>query len=147
VGIGETEEEAVAFLAKAQKAGVTAGLFAFTPVRGTAMEGCEQPDVSSYRRVQLAAYHLRRGGAPSCIEFSGGRIVRIGFGGNIMDEILQGRPFETSGCLHCNRPYYNERPGQVMMNYPRELHPDEALQALSESGLSFPAQKDASQGG
>ena len=137
VGLGETEEEAVKFLEKARDAGVTAGLFAFTPVKGTAMESQDPPSVSSYRRVQLAAHYLKKGGDAGGIEFSGGRISRIGLEGHLLEEAVEGRPFETSGCLYCNRPYYNERPGQVMMNYPRPLDPDEALLALKDSGLAF----------
>lgn len=137
VGLGETEEEAVRFLTKARDAGVTVGLFAFTPVKGTAMEKAAQPDTSSYRRVQLAAYYLRRGGDASRIEFSCGQISGIAAGGKILEEIRRGVPFETSGCPHCNRPYYNERPGQVMMNYPRPLRADEAANAVLESGMRF----------
>lgn len=140
VGLGETEEEAVSFLARACDAGVTTGLFAFTPVKGTAMQDVPPPDVSSYRRVQLAAYYLRRGGDGAGIEFSGGRISRISFG-SLLKEVMEGRPFETSGCPHCNRPFYNERPGQVMMNYPRRLSPGEASQALCESGITGEVEK------
>lgn len=137
VGLGETEEEAVSFLVKARDAGVTAGLFAFTPVKGTALESAPPPDVSSYRRIQLASHYLRKGGDAGGVEFLGGRISRIRFSQSMMSEVLEGRPFETSGCLHCNRPYYNERPGQVMMNYPRPLTPDEAQRALQDSGLTL----------
>lgn len=146
VGMGESEEDATAFLRRARDAGVTAGLFAFTPVRGTAMEDWQQPDVSSYRRVQLAAYHLRRGGDAAGIEFCGGRISRILFEVETLQEVLEGRPFQTSGCLHCNRPYYNERPGQVMMNYPRPLLADEVKEALRDSGLAIASAKEQRQG-
>ena len=138
VGLGETEREAVEFLIRARDAGVTVGLFAFTPVRGTAMESASPPDVASYRRVQIASYYLREGGGPDGIEFQDGRIVRVRLGGKTLEETLEGRPFETSGCLYCNRPYYNERPGQVMMNYPRRLSRQETLEALLASGLELP---------
>jgi len=136
VGLGETEEDAVKFLLRARSAGITVGLFAFTPVRGTAMEKAPPPDVGHYRRVQLAAYFLKRGGDAGKIELRDGRIVGIVLDReDLKAEVLSGRPFETSGCLYCNRPYYNERPGQVMMNYPRTLTEEEAARALRESGL------------
>ena len=135
VGLGETEEEAARFLLRARDAGVTVGLFAFTPVRGTSMEGQRPPELASYRRVQVAAYFLKRGGNAAGVEFRKGRIVRVGLEGDALAEALEGRPFETSGCRYCNRPYYNERPGQVMMNYPRPLTLDEAREALRDSGL------------
>jgi biotin synthase-related radical SAM superfamily protein len=137
VGLGETEEDAVRFLVRAQSAGVTVGLFAFTPVRGTAMEKMSPPDVGHYRRVQLAAYFLKRGGDAGKIEVNDGKIVSIDLDRpGLREEILSGKPFETSGCLYCNRPYYTERPGQVMMNYPRVLTANEAEQARKESGLA-----------
>ncbi|MEM2915121.1 MAG: radical SAM protein, partial [Candidatus Bathyarchaeia archaeon] len=34
--------------------------------------------------------------------------------------IRTGEPFKTSGCPGCNRPYYNERPGGPIYNYPRK---------------------------
>ncbi|HHY45062.1 MAG TPA: radical SAM protein [Firmicutes bacterium] len=137
VGLGETEEDAVRFLVRARSAGVTVGLFAFTPVRGTAMEKTPPPDVGHYRRVQLAAFFLKRGGDAGKIELRDGRIVSIDLDRqDLWEEIIAGKPFETSGCLYCNRPYYNERPGQVMMNYPRALTEQEAKEALKESGLA-----------
>jgi biotin synthase len=135
VGLGETEEEAARFLLRAREAGVTLGLFAFTPVRGTSMEGQRPPALASYRRVQVAAHFLKRGGDAAGIEYREGRIIRVALEGDALAEALEGRPFETSGCLYCNRPYYNERPGQVMMNYPRPLTPAEAREALRDSGL------------
>jgi biotin synthase len=134
-GLGETEEQAVHFLARARAAGVTAGLFAFTPVKGTAMAGRKPPDLQSYRRIQLAAHFLKGGGDRAEIESLAGRIMRVPLRGLALQEAREGLPFETSGCLYCNRPYYNERPGQVMMNYPRPLRRDEAREALSQSGL------------
>ncbi|MCW3977503.1 MAG: radical SAM protein, partial [Candidatus Bathyarchaeota archaeon] len=37
----------------------------------------------------------------------------------------------TSGCPGCNRPYYNERPGGPLYNYPRQPLPDE-IRAIKE---------------
>jgi len=135
VGLGETEEEAVRFLVRAEDAGITVGLFAFTPVRRTAMERRRPPDIASYRRVQLAAYYLKRGEEVGGIEFRGGRISRLSFPERVLQGVTRGDPFRTSGCLHCNRPYYNERPGHVMMNYPRPLSDDEVREAIALSGL------------
>lgn len=136
VGLGETEEDAVRFLARAKVAGVTVGLFAFTPVKGTAMEKTPQPEVGAYRRVQVAAYFLKKGGDAAEIEFRGGKIAKVSRDIRFIEEdILAGKPFETSGCFFCNRPYYNERPGQVMMNYPRKLTAEEASRAREESCL------------
>jgi biotin synthase-related radical SAM superfamily protein len=135
VGLGENEQEMVESLVKARENGIRVGLFSFTPVRGAAMEHWPQPDVSHYRRIQLAAYYLKRGGGADGIEFLRGRISKIRIPPDMRDGVNQGEPFRTSGCPDCNRPYYNERPGQIMMNYPRVLSSDEARRALEETGL------------
>jgi len=38
--------------------------------------------------------------------------------------------FRTSGCVDCNRPYYNEKPTGPIYNYPRELNEEELKNAL-----------------
>lgn len=135
-GLGETEEEMVKAIERAENLGITVALFAFTPIRGTPMENHQPPDVSSYRRVQIASYFLRKGGSTDQIEFEEGQIVRIDITQpEILKGIYKGYPFETSGCPDCNRPYYNERPGRSMMNFPRKLSEDEALACVQESKL------------
>lgn len=136
VGLGESEQEMVESIVKARDNGVRVGLFSFTPVRGAAMEHWPQPEASHYRRVQLAAYYLKRGGGVDGIEFLKGRISKIRIPRDMSDGVLKGHPFRTSGCPDCNRPYYNERPGQIMMNFPRNLSSEEARRALHETGLS-----------
>jgi len=42
----------------------------------------------------------------------------------------RGEAFQTSGCPGCNRPYYNERPGGFIYNYPRPLSAAETAAAL-----------------
>ena len=56
VGLGETEKEAVEIVQRCVDLGVLPALFAFTPVRGTALEGNLPPKLESYRRIQLARY-------------------------------------------------------------------------------------------
>ena len=46
--------------------------------------------------------------------------------------IQMGDPFLTSGCLNCNRPYYNEKPSGPIYNYPRPLTEKEIAQILQE---------------
>lgn len=138
VGLGETEEDLVRVMRRLADSGITIGLFAFTPVRGTAMEGVPQPPIDTYRRVQLARHIIvNRLWDAEEFTFSNGRIA--GFGVNrerLLEIALTGTPFETSGCPGCNRPYYNERPGGTMYNYPRPLTRAEAERALREAGLS-----------
>lgn len=137
-GLGETEEEMVKSIHECVSAGTTVGLFAFTPVRGTGMQDALPPGRGSYRRIQLAAYAIRNGLDITKVSFDQGRISRIEMSDDrLFSDIRKGVPFQTSGCPFCNRPYYNERPGQIPMNYPRPLSSREAEECLVESELDL----------
>lgn len=134
VGLGESEQEMVGLIDRLVTAGVRIGLFAFTPVPGTPMAHNPPPPLESYRRVQAAHYLIRRGMARAAdFSFDQGRLVSFGasFPPSRLEAVLEeGEAFRTTGCPDCNRPYYNERPGQpVPYNYP---HPLDAGQARRE---------------
>jgi biotin synthase len=121
VGLGETEKEAVQFIQKCVDWGVLPALFAFTPVRGTAMETHPSPDLGVYRRVQLARYLIvnGKGHAGNFVFDEKGRIASYGVNTNALSSVVeQGAAFQTSGCLDCNRPFYNEKPSGPIYNYP-----------------------------
>jgi len=134
VGLGETEEEAVNFIADCIGLGITVGLFAFTPIPGTAMADKRPPSISHYRRVQIAHYLMRKGYCRSTIRFANGKISSYNVS-DLAKMLADGKAFETTGCADCNRPYYNERPGGIMYNYPRPLTREEVEQAMMESGI------------
>ena len=52
-----------------------------------------------------------------------GTIINFGISSDdiLLKTIKSGLPFLTSGCPGCNRPYYNERPGQELYNFPEPL--------------------------
>jgi len=138
VGLGETEEEAVRLAASMYRQGVTVGLFAFTPLPGTRLAHRQPPDLHSYRRIQLCCYLLKRASVeqaaegPPGFQFSSGRVTDISLPRPV-DEMagLWAEAFRTSGCPGCNRPYYNERPGQIPYNYPRPPTPAELADAVA----------------
>lgn len=134
VGLGETEAEMVQIIAALLAEGVSAGLFAFTPVRGTAWGDRPAPPLGQYRRVQVAHYLLKKNFSQDVIKFAGGRIQEFAVP-DLTAALDGGKAFETSGCPDCNRPYYNERPGGVMYNYPRPLSEQEFHAALADCGL------------
>lgn len=131
-GLGETEYEMVQRIQWAHDLGLVVGLFAFTPLPGTSLFGRPAPSLASYRRMQAArwlivhglARHEEMGFQPD------GRLIRLN-----AELPPEGEPFRTSGCPDCNRPFYNERPGGVMYNYPRPLTGDEAAQAYRDLEL------------
>ncbi len=123
VGLGESEEEAATVLQRCVCLGVLPALFAFTPVRGTALEGSLPPLVEVYRRMQLARYLVVNGKArQEDMQFDDeGRITGFGLPKESIEPIIDsGLPFQTSGCPDCNRPYYNEKPSGPIYNYPKK---------------------------
>jgi biotin synthase-related radical SAM superfamily protein len=136
VGLGETEEEMVRMMALLLDGGVTPALFAFTPIRGTAMEAESPPPLARYRRLQVAR-HLLKQELRSVQEFSfseEGQIQSFGLPKSALEEILHdGRAFRTSGCPGCNRPYYNEAPRGPLYNYPRPLTATEVGRAVEDA--------------
>jgi biotin synthase-related radical SAM superfamily protein len=113
--------------------GVIVGLFAFTPVRGTVMQDQPPPPLDTYRRMQVAR-HLISHDLATLGDFSfsaEGRLISLGRP-DLSRLLADGVAFQTSGCPDCNRPFYNERPGGPLYNYPRPLTPAEASKAITE---------------
>lgn len=132
VGLGETEKEMVEAIAKLSSMKILPALFALTPIPGTRLDSASPPSLASYRRIQLARHLIVKGLASlEDFDFDGaGRIVKLRRREEALSEALKGTPFQTSGCPSCNRPYYNERPGGPIYNYPRPLTPSEIEEAL-----------------
>ncbi|MCW4006139.1 MAG: radical SAM protein [Candidatus Bathyarchaeota archaeon] len=138
VGLGETEKEAVEFVGELVGLGVLPALFAFTPVRGTALGNQPQPKLESYRRVQLARYLIVNGLAQTGqMRFNvQGEIEDFGVDKTTLLEIIEtGKPFHTSGCPNCNRPFYNEKPSGPFYNYPRRLSSQETAAIKAQLSL------------
>lgn len=141
-GLGETEEEMARAMAGLLAEGITVGLFAFTPLRGTTLQDRLAPEPGSYRRMQAVRYLLTTGTATlGDLTFDDvGRLVQIRKAQEAAASLLgEGAAFRTSGCPDCNRPYYNEHPGGVMYNYPRPLTPQEVQAVLDEMNVVWKA--------
>jgi biotin synthase-related radical SAM superfamily protein len=137
-GLGETENEICKTIQWCVDSGVYPGLFAFTPIPGTALEDNPQPSLSSYRRVQVAHYLLthRKSRFENMKFDKAGLLTDFGISKERLLEVIDtGEPFLTSGCPGCNRPYYNERPGGPLYNYPRQLLPEEIEEAKKLLGF------------
>lgn len=130
VGLGESEEEMVSCLQTMHDKGIRVALFAFTPIKGTRMEGTKHPEMACYRRIQVAHDVIRTGSARvDDFEFRDGELRDFGVSVDELQEKRGGEPFQTSGCTGCNRPYYNETPGEELYNYPKALTPEEVKDA------------------
>jgi biotin synthase len=138
IGLGETEKETVTLIQQCLKLGVTLALFAFTPVRGTALANKPQPPIDKYRRVQLARYLLTHGiTRVEDIQFDKEEKI-VGFGipkEKLIQIVESGEPFLTSGCPDCNRPFYNEKPSGPIYNYPRRVTAKEVLSISQQLAL------------
>ena len=132
VGLGETEREMAERVQWAHDRGITVGLFAFTPVRGTHLAERPPPPLAAYRRMQAARWLIVHGQARAeGMAFDAeGRLLELG--GPLPTD---GEPFQTSGCPDCNRPFYNEQPGGPLYNYPRPLTAIEAARAWRETEI------------
>lgn len=137
VGLGETEEEMVKLIAQMVDWGVTVGLFAFTPVKGTKDQHKMPPEISQYRRIQAAQFLLEKK-IVTIHDFTFADGVLADFGirqDELAKQLASGEAFQTSGCPDCNRPYYNEKPGGIIYNYPRPLSQEEIGEAFTVLGL------------
>jgi biotin synthase-related radical SAM superfamily protein len=137
VGLGETEEEMVRAVQRAHDMGALTHLFSFYPEEGSQMEGCQQPPIGQYRRVQLARYLINKGlSRVEDMKFGdGGRLRSFGVTDDEAQRVVEsGLPFLTSGCASrsrenaCNRPFSDYTPQQALLgevrNYP--FPPDES---------------------
>ncbi len=132
-GFGETEKETLTLTNTLLQADITVALFAFIPLRNTKLAKAKPPTVQHYRRIQVGAYLLKeRLASFSQFVFDKGRLVSYGLTTTeLADKIFNGVAFQTSGCPGCNRPYYNERPGDTIYNYHRQLKKSESEQAIN----------------
>lgn len=133
VGLGETEQEMAEMIQRMHDLGLIIGLFAFTPVRGTRMEGIAPPSLSTYRRLQVARYLIANNLARiEKFTFSpAGRLLSFNLP-HLPEILANGLAFQTSGCPDCNRPFYNERPGGPMYNYPQPLTAQQTKAAIED---------------
>ncbi|WP_407307492.1 radical SAM protein [Desulfosporosinus sp. SB140] len=143
VGLGESEEEMVHCLQILYDRGVTVALFAFTPVKGTRMEKVAQPEMTHYRRVQVAHDLIRNRLARfEDFRFENGQLISYGISASVLEQQRGGVPFQTSGCTGCNRPYYNETPGEDLYNYPTPLSQEEIKKAWAQVREQLALTKD-----
>ncbi len=154
IGLGETEMEAAELIVELYHAGVLVSLFAFTPVRGTAMEVCAPPALLTYRKLQLLLGLLEWRHDRLYVAYDAERRVHsFGLSEQEIRTFLSAHfVFLTHGCPGCNRPFYTEAPGGIMFNYPqmpaayaqREI--DTFLRGLREEGFDLEEGKRSGDG-
>jgi len=122
VGLGETETDAAELIQKLHDLGAYSALFAYTPIENTQLKR-EKPTLQYYRRIQLLHYIISKNiSGIDGMEFADGRVGDFGI--DVEDIVLSGKPFITTGCPDCNRPFSTEDP-KLIYNFPRELTKEE----------------------
>lgn len=137
IGLGESEKDAADFILQMYGMGIEVGLFAFTSIRGTALEGIDPPLVPSYRRIQVIRHLVSRGALSSRqikVNDDGSLSLDIGKE-SLLKALSSGDAFRVTGCKECNRPYYNETPRGPIYNYPRPLTEREISDAIESTRL------------
>jgi biotin synthase-related radical SAM superfamily protein len=137
-GLGETEKDAALLVQQCVDMGVLPALFAFTPVQGTAFASHVKPKIEAYRRVQLARYLIVNGLSRFGDMFFGADGKLLDFGvekPRLMQVVEGGKPFLTSGCDDCNRPFYNEKPSGPIYNFPRSLSLEQIAEVRRQLSL------------
>lgn len=135
VGLGETEREMVTIMQKLFDLGVNLHQFSFYPEQGSALESQLPPSIGHYRRIQLFRYLMENNlGHPEKLEFNEkDQIVNFGLPSSHLDKIISsGKPFETSGCSGCNRPYANARPSESIRNFPFKLEQKDIIDVKNQ---------------
>jgi len=126
VGLGETDRDVLEFIQEMVDLGICPALFAFTPIPGTRLGDRDPPPISRYRLLQTARYVIVNGLVRSeDMKFDASEaLVDLGVSREELRHVIEfGLPYLTSGCPNCNRPFYNERPGGPLFNFPRPLNP------------------------
>jgi biotin synthase-related radical SAM superfamily protein len=121
VGLGEKEEDMIRTFQWCVDHGVHPALFSFTPIPGTRLEHRCSPRIDQYRRIQLARHFIVQGKTryETMLFNEHGRIIHFGVSEDELENASRtGKPFLTSGCPSCNRPYYNEKPSGPLYNFP-----------------------------
>ncbi|PKL45979.1 MAG: radical SAM protein [Candidatus Riflebacteria bacterium HGW-Riflebacteria-2] len=132
-GLGDSEEAFCQRIQAIIDGGGKISLFALTPVNGG-----NPPEFAAYRRVQAFRFlcEKQKVRVDDC-QFADGRLTGFPIAGaNLCEALENGDAFRTSGCGNCNRPYYNERPGQLFYNYPRPLSSPEFTAAVEVMALA-----------
>jgi len=137
VGLGESEQDMIQTIQLLHDREISIGLFAFTPIAGTPLADRPQPNVSSYHRIQLARFLIVTDlSRVEQMRFESGQIIDFGVEQDVLcEKIESGEPFRTSGCLGCNRPFYNESPRGPIYNYPKKLTRKEKIEIKNQLGF------------
>ncbi|MEM3399812.1 MAG: radical SAM protein [Candidatus Micrarchaeia archaeon] len=120
VGLGETEKELVELMRHLSKLKIQIALFAYV------RNGTTETHIGQFRRMQVARYLLQSNPDYDFVFNENAQLID--------SPKADMHAFMTSGCMGCNRPYFDSRP-QAEYSFPRELTDEEYEKALNECSL------------
>jgi len=118
VGLGENDEDIISIMKNMKKMGIDVALFALF------LKNRNNVELPRYRAIQIARHAIYNGNARFI--FEKGKLAKM------YVENVDGNVFTTSGCPHCNRPFYNERVTKIY-NYPHPINENEFKKSLEEA--------------
>ena len=123
-GLGDTQKEIYDLFLLLKRFDINVGLFSFFPIIGTQIENIPQPSISDYRKIQILRYLIFDDICFNAIFNANENLSKLYIFDvdKYSDSIKIGKPFQTSGCNDCTRPYYNEKPGKQIYNYHQNLN-------------------------
>ncbi len=124
IGLKETEKQVIKLTETLSNLGIIVSLFAFTPIKGTRFENMQQPDIISYRKLQLGRFLIynKEKRLKDFTFNTRGEIININISKKELKILVNETDcFLTSGCPGCNRPFYTSKPSGPIYNFPRSL--------------------------
>jgi biotin synthase len=133
VGLGENDRELLTLVFKLKRLGAKIALFAFTPSKGLKLN-FKPPTIERYRAIQLTTWLAMNDKLKlEDIMFENSSLSKIFVDNKALElAINSGKPFKTTGCEFCTRPFYNEKPKGPFYNYPRKLTQEEIASVRQE---------------
>lgn len=126
-GLGESDRDLISIFERLRDRQVYSYLFSFNPEPGSRMAGQPRPDLTRWRRIQLARelveardYGLDRFG----FDQAGALTGILAAPGELDPVVAAGAAFMTGGCPGpggepgCTRPYGSYRPGEPFRDFP-----------------------------
>ncbi|MCZ2844952.1 MAG: radical SAM protein [Candidatus Bathyarchaeota archaeon] len=144
VGLGETDYEMLKMIQWSIDNDIIPSLFAFTPIKGTALENLDPPPLPRYRTIQIANNILKKN--ITRIDYlnfdSKGRLCDFEINKALLSKIIsEPSSFMTSGCPFCDRPYFNEKVTGPLYNYPYKPSNKEMISIKNQIQQYFPNNK------
>lgn len=140
-GLGENDREFLELIKDALLNNIIISLFAFTPVHGTEMEKVPKLSISRYRKLQFIIALMKKDNPEvifnDLIFDENNNIKKLNnfekYYKKYNDYFNKGTFLMTLGCPYCNRPYYNDKPGDKRLyNYHFIPPKDIVVNELSE---------------